>query len=353
MNQSPSTQYPKPNTQHPIPKTIIIFTFYILHFTFLLSDTIIDSVYSDPALDGYIWFSQNAQAYSVNSWMYDMGAGDLGFAIIDPDPNSYERDYISFELPEIPEHYYIDSVYVRLYQFMSGGYDASIGEYTDFPVWDVAGGDTIKCIMSHIDYGNSLDVGDWEKGDVGNQYTYQNNIGTVTESGEDGYRYLDVTTGVIQDYELDRDKSQYRIAFQVDTDWENESDMVVFYTSNGYPPHDELKPTLYLIFSDEINEICNEEIQIEQTLNIEIYPNPSIISQGMQTAISYEISQNTDVLLQIFNIKGQLVETIENGYKNAGEHNALWNVSKYNSGIYLYKISFGNNTQTGKCLLIK
>ncbi|MCK4312110.1 MAG: T9SS type A sorting domain-containing protein [Candidatus Cloacimonetes bacterium] len=353
MNQSPSTQYPKPNTLHPLTKTIIFFTFFLLPFSFLFADTIIDSVYSDPLLDGEICFSQNLQGYIINNWMYDMFVGDSGINIIDPDPNSYIRSFISFYLPQFPQNYYIDSVFVRLYQYDSCGYDASTGTYTDFPVWNVAGGDTIKCIMSHIDYGDELDIGDWEKGDVGNPYTYQNNIGTITESGIDGYRYLDVTASVIQDYELNRDKTQYRIAFQIDTDWDYESDLVAFYTSNGYPPHDELKPTLYLTFSDEINSIGNEEIQIEQTLNIEIYPNPSIISQGRQTAISYEISQNTNVLLQIFNIKGQLVETIVNKKINAGKYTAFWNVSNHSSGIYFYRIKSGTQTATGKCLLLK
>ncbi|MBC8415882.1 MAG: T9SS type A sorting domain-containing protein [Candidatus Cloacimonetes bacterium] len=331
---------------------LVILLFMLFHFTFLISDTIIDSVYSDPLLDGYIYFSQNAQAFSVNNWMYDMGAGDTHGPIPFPDPNSYFRSFFDFYLPDIPEGYHIDSVYVRLYQFMSGGYNASSGTYTDFPVWDVAGGDTIRCIMSYINYGNELDIGDWEKGDVGNPYTYQNNIGTITESGINGYRYLDVTAGVIQDYELNRNKTQYRIAFQIDTDWDNESDLVAFVTSSGHQ-YDELKPTLYLTFSDEINSIGNEEIPIEQTLNIEIYPNPSIISQGRQTAISYEISQNTDVLLQIFNIKGQLIETIVNKKINAGKYTAFWNVSNHSSGIYFLRITSGIQTATGKCLLLK
>ena len=323
-----------------------------LHFTFLFADTIIDSIYSDPLLDGEIKYSQNLQGYTINNWMYDMLLGDTDDTAVNPDPNSYLRSYISFDLPIIPDGFYIDSVYVRLYQYMSVGYSASTGSYTDFPVWDVAGGDTIKCIMSHINYGNELDIGDWEKGDVGNPYTYQNNIGTITESGEEGYRYLDVTASVIQDNELERDKTQYRIAFQIDTDWDNLSDLVAFVTSSGHQ-YDEIKPTLYLIFSDEINSIENNEIPLGQTFNFEIYPNPSIISQGRQTAISYEITQNTDVLLQIFNIKGQLVETIVNENRNAGKHTVFWNFSNYSSGIYFFKIKSGTQTTTGKCLLVK
>ena len=89
----------------------IIFTFFILHFTFLMSDTIIDSVYSDPLLDGEIKFSQNLQGYIINNWMYDMLLGDTDDTAVNPDPNSYLRSYISFDLPIIPEGYHVDSVY--------------------------------------------------------------------------------------------------------------------------------------------------------------------------------------------------------------------------------------------------
>jgi hypothetical protein len=57
---------------------ILFFTFFIFHFTFLISDTIIDSVYATPVLDGYIFYSQDSQAYQVNNWMYEIGAGDIG-----------------------------------------------------------------------------------------------------------------------------------------------------------------------------------------------------------------------------------------------------------------------------------
>ncbi|MCK4653436.1 MAG: T9SS type A sorting domain-containing protein [Candidatus Cloacimonetes bacterium] len=323
----------------------IIITFFILHFTFLFSDTIIDSVYSDPLLDGEINFSQNAQAYQVNNWMYDMFFGDHCGSYIDPDPNSYVRSYISFYLPDIPEGYHIDSVYVRLYQYDSGGYDASTGTYTDFPVWNVAGGDTIKCIMSHINYGNELDIVDWEKGDVGNPYTYQNNIGTITESGINGYRYLDVTTSVIHDYEMERDKTQYRIAFQIDTDWDSEPDLVAFLTGSTQP--DWAKPQLFCIFKDEVN--IEENVSYSVKISLSNLPNPF----NPKTTISYQIPYPEVIKLQIYNIKGQLIETLVNEYQESGKHSIIWNAENQSSGIYFYRIKSGTQTKIGKCLLVK
>ena len=341
MNQSSITKYPKPNTPNSIPKTIILFTlsFILYPLSFLFADTIIDSVYSDPLLDGEIKFSQNLQGYTINNWMYDMLLGDTDDTAFNPDPNSYLRSYISFDLPVISENYHIDSVYVRLYQYLSYGYDVSTGQYTDFPVWDVAGGDTIKCIMSHINYGNELDIGDWEKGDVGNPNTYQNNIGTITESGIEGYRYLDVTAGVIQDYELNRDKTQYRIAFQIDTDWENGGDMVAFITSNSQAEW--ARPQLFCIFKDEVN--IEENVSYSVKISLSNLPNPF----NPKTTISYQIPYTGKIKLQIFNIKGQLIETLVNEYQESGKHSIIWNADGLSSGIYLCKLI---NADT-KCVL--
>lgn len=330
---------------------IVLLLIFIFHFTFLISDTIIDSVYSDPILDGEICFSQNAQGYIINNWMYDMFVGDSGVNIINPDPNSYIRSFVSFYLPQIPNNYHIDSVFVRLYQYDSCGYDASTGTYTDFPVWDVAGGDTIKCVMSHIDYGNELDIGDWEKGDVGNSYTYQNNIGTITESGEDGYRYLDVTPSVILDYELNRDKTQYRLAFQIDTDWDYESDLVAFITSSGHQ-YDELNPTLYLTFSDDVNS-TNEELSITNS-ELRNYPNPF----NPVTTINYSLANEGNIVLIVYNIKGQKVKTLVKEIKDSGHYQAIWDGTDNNkkqvaSGVYFYRLTTSEKTLNKKMLLLK
>ncbi len=308
----------------------------------LQATNIVDSVYSDFVLDGYLKFSQNAQGISVNNWMYDMHVGDTGVAIVWPDPNSHYRSYISFDLPEIPEGYLVDSVYVGIYQsyILGNSYEEQ------FPEWNVAGGDTIKCMLSHIDYGNALDVGDWDKGDLGNPYTYNHKVGVVTATPEYGYRYVDVTNCVIADYEAGRNHTQYRIAFEnITTDWDGESDLVSFMTSNSAVEWD--RPKLYihsaLPASIDENEITKPILQLTN------YPNPF----NPQTKLSYEIVESSNVTVKIFNIKGQLVETLVNEYQHKGNHTVEWNADKQSSGIYFYRLTSGNQSQTGRCLLLK
>jgi len=274
-----------------------------------------------------------------------MHIGDTGEPWIPAQPsNSCIRSFISFELPQIHGNYKIDSVYVRLYQHFSVGNSNGVF-YIDFPEWNIPGGDTIKCIMSHIDYGFQLDFGDWEKGDIVNPYTYTHNIGTITESGEDGYRFLDVTDCVLQDYDLGRILTQYRIAFEVNTDGDSLWDNVGFITGNS--TFDYSKPKLFLYLSNGVG--IENVLENKNSMNCIIFPNPF----NPETTFEYFLEQDEYILIQIYNVKGQLIETIVNKIQTAGTYSVVWNASDMSSGIYFYRIKTGTQTATGKCLLLK
>ena len=79
------------------------------------------------------------------------------------------------------------------------------------------------------------------------------------------------------------------------------------------------------------------------------YPNPF----NPETMISYQLPADSKVDLKIFNIKGQLVETLVNDFKPAGEHSIVWNAENQASGIYFYKLKAGNFEKNRKMILIK
>jgi hypothetical protein len=79
------------------------------------------------------------------------------------------------------------------------------------------------------------------------------------------------------------------------------------------------------------------------------YPNPF----NSQTTITYELKENAQVSLSIYNIFGQLVETLINDYRSPGYHSVLWNASNVSSGLYFYRIEAGEYTETRKCLILK
>ncbi|MBC8313579.1 MAG: T9SS type A sorting domain-containing protein, partial [Candidatus Cloacimonetes bacterium] len=77
------------------------------------------------------------------------------------------------------------------------------------------------------------------------------------------------------------------------------------------------------------------------------YPNPFDNS----TMISFNLATNLHekAQIEIFNIKGQLVETLQPN--ETGE--VKWNAKDQSSGIYFYKLTAGNYTSTKKMILMK
>ena len=82
------------------------------------------------------------------------------------------------------------------------------------------------------------------------------------------------------------------------------------------------------------------------------YPNP--FSNGI--TFQFELKQKGQVKIEIYNVKGQLIETLCNEYIGAGVHSAKWNVNeKYevSNGIYFFKIGYNNKTLISKIALIR
>jgi hypothetical protein len=79
------------------------------------------------------------------------------------------------------------------------------------------------------------------------------------------------------------------------------------------------------------------------------YPNPF----NNQTLIKYDMSADGDVKLEIFNVLGQRMTTLVDGYQKAGTHQVNWNASGCRSGIYFCKAQTGRSIETIRMLLLK
>jgi len=78
-------------------------------------------------------------------------------------------------------------------------------------------------------------------------------------------------------------------------------------------------------------------------------PNPF----NPATTISFNLPEATNVRLDIYNIVGQKVVTLVNEYLDAGEYSYQWDGSNVASGIYLYRLSADNFSQTRQMVLMK
>jgi hypothetical protein len=79
------------------------------------------------------------------------------------------------------------------------------------------------------------------------------------------------------------------------------------------------------------------------------YPNPF----NPVTVIKYLLPSESKVSLKIYDMLGKEVITLVNAIQTPGEHIVNFNASNLTSGIYLYKITAGNFTQTKKLVLLK
>ena len=79
------------------------------------------------------------------------------------------------------------------------------------------------------------------------------------------------------------------------------------------------------------------------------YPNPF----NLVTNFSYSIAEDGDVVLAIYNLQGQVLETLVNDYVVAGKHSVTWNADRYSSGVYFVHIISGEFMDTQKLMLVK
>ncbi len=86
------------------------------------------------------------------------------------------------------------------------------------------------------------------------------------------------------------------------------------------------------------------EFRLEQN-----YPNPF----NPSTKISFSIPTDANVTVRIYNYLGQLVETLYDGYMNAGFHKIEWNAKNMASGMYIYNITYKNQTLSKTMMFIK
>ncbi|MCF7825130.1 MAG: T9SS type A sorting domain-containing protein [Candidatus Marinimicrobia bacterium] len=79
------------------------------------------------------------------------------------------------------------------------------------------------------------------------------------------------------------------------------------------------------------------------------YPNPF----NPSTTISYTLNESGKANLSVYNINGQLVATVFDGFANAGEHTHLYSADGLAAGTYFYSLTAGNQKTVKKMVLIK
>jgi hypothetical protein len=78
-------------------------------------------------------------------------------------------------------------------------------------------------------------------------------------------------------------------------------------------------------------------------------PNPF----NPSTLLSYFLPEDADIQLNVYNITGERVAELYNGYMTSGEHQVTFNAGNLASGIYLVSLYNGKEISTVKLMLMK
>ena len=79
------------------------------------------------------------------------------------------------------------------------------------------------------------------------------------------------------------------------------------------------------------------------------YPNPF----NPETTIRFELPEAVHVRLVVYDVMGREVARLVDGAMPAGQHRARWDASGLPSGVYLYRLTAGDFSQTKRMTLLK
>ena len=125
----------------------------------------------------------------------------------------------------------------------------------------------------------------------------------------------------------------------------NYSDLLIVTTSN--PDY----ATFFINMSGEglinNNAEANEIAPIAEIIGN--YPNPF----NPETTLVYSLAEAASITLGIYNIKGEEVVVLQQGYMAAGEHRLIWQAENLPAGVYLARLVSNNYNTEHKLILLK
>ncbi len=94
------------------------------------------------------------------------------------------------------------------------------------------------------------------------------------------------------------------------------------------------------------------EANVETPARFELaqnYPNPF----NPTTKIDFSVPANSNVKLTVYNVLGQQIAVLVNGFMKSGNHTADFNAAGFNSGLYFYKLESNGVSLVKKMMLVK
>jgi len=100
----------------------------------------------------------------------------------------------------------------------------------------------------------------------------------------------------------------------------------------------------------DLVEVDRSEVSLPTITELyQNYPNPF----NAKTVINYQLTVAGRAKLEVYNLLGEKVATLMDSKQQAGYRSAVWDASEVSSGLYFYKLTAGDYTETKRMILVK
>ncbi len=293
----------------------------------------------------HVVFGINRVQYENGSWFYPYADG-IGYWNEDMDPFSNDIDALAppgtgYANSEMIEDYN----YIGWMQDVDG--DSVITLNSEIAWYRSIGPSTMPSI--HIDdqdrifllYASTTETYEIEN------FNYKHIWGRAFANGEWG-PFLDLTENVVHMF----DECIYPVlAFSSDDNihYIYNADNTPGLANDYWHDYEENRITYGALSKNDLLTGVEDNVDLlNDHLLIQNYPNPFCST----TTLSYILEKPSAVTIRIINARGQVINEIIKD-QSRGEQQFLWNAGNLPAGIYYYRINTGDQTGSGKMILMK
>ncbi|MCK5146491.1 metallophosphoesterase [bacterium] len=109
-----------------------------------------------------------------------------------------------------------------------------------------------------------------------------------------------------------------------------------------------------LFLSEDLSGVPSDVSLPQQYRLFPAYPNPF----NPETTIMYSVPRRAEVMIEIYNLRGQKIKNLVREFKNTGVHQVVWDGMDNNglhagSGVYVYRMCAGDFSISRKITLVK
>ena len=106
----------------------------------------------------------------------------------------------------------------------------------------------------------------------------------------------------------------------------------------------------YVELTCSAGDLANKNMAYPENFQLKnVYPNPF----NPTTNITYELSENSNVKMEIYDLSGKLISSLVNKFQPLGLYSINWNAKSQPSGIYILQLTTNDLVETQKITYVK